>query len=160
MPQDISFFVSYRSTEDKLTRELISKLKIQFGASAKYRLRVWRDRDDILLGEDWHHEILTAIEECDFGLALISPDYLSRDYIKTFELPKYVGPTASKPLLPVLLKPLSARHDWLGLEAMQVFSVDGKSFRDARNKDHFVEALYDAIERRLDRHFAGVAVSK
>lgn len=160
MKRDISFFVSYRSTEDPLVRVLVSKLKIQFGASAKYRLRVWRDRDDVLLGEDWHQEILNAIEECDFGLALISPDYLSRDYIKTFELPKYVGPTASKPLLPVLLKPLSARHDLLGLKATQVFSVDGKSYRDAAHRDQFVEALYEAIERRLDRHFAGVAVAK
>ena len=160
MKLDVSFFVSYRSTEDALVCELLRKLKIQFGASKKYRLRVWRDRDDILLGEDWHQEILIAIEECDFGFALISPDYLSRDYIKTFELPKYVGPTASKPLLPVLLKPLSARHNWLGLEAKQVFSVDGKSFRDARNKDQLGEALYDALERRLDRHFAGVAAAK
>ena len=160
MRRPISFFVSYRSTEDGLTRELISKLKILFGASRNYELRLWRDRDDVLIGEDWHSVILTAIEECDFGLALISPDYLTRDYIKNFELPKYVGPTATKPLLPVLLKPLSARQDWLGLEAKQIFSVGGKSFRDARNKDQFVEALYEAIERRLDRHFAGVAVAK
>ena len=160
MKRPISFFVSYRSTEDRLTRDLITKLQILFGASRNYQLQLWRDRDDILLGEDWHGDILAAIEECDFGLALISPDYLTRDYIKNFELPKYVGPAATKPLLPVLLKPLSARQDWLGLEAKQIFSVGGKSYRDARNKDQFVEALYEAIERRLDRHFAGVAAAK
>ena len=157
MKRPISFFVSYRSTEDRLTRDLITKLQILFGASRNYQLQLWRDRDDILLGEDWHAHILTAIEECDFGLALISPDYLTRDYIKNFELPKYVGPAATKPLLPVLLKPLSARQDWLGLEAKQIFSVGGKSYRDAAHRDRFVEALYEAIERRLDRHFAVAA---
>jgi len=36
----------------------------------------WQD-EDILVGSDWHEQIQAAIKASDFGLLLISPDWLT-----------------------------------------------------------------------------------
>lgn len=99
--------------------------------------------------------IQQALADCQFGLLLISPMFLSRDYILTQELSRFIGGDA-KPFIPVMLKSVNLqRHDLHGLDAYQIFQLaPDLSFEDCgtvRKQREFAEALFDQIEHRLDR---------
>jgi hypothetical protein len=110
-----------------------------------------------LPGEDWDGEIQEAITECQLGLALLSPGYFSRPYIRDFEIPRLDA--SDKVLIPVLLKPVDlVRHDLQGLERLQFFRLGGGSHARAFSecgsenlRDQFAAELYSAIEARLDK---------
>ena len=157
MKRIVRFFVSYARRNKRRADEFLERLEEQLRPSKQYDYRLWRDTG-ILPGEDWDREIHAALDESDLGLVLVTPTLLTRDYVLREELPKYVGHEA-KPVIPVLLEPVDlARHDLHGLEAHQLFSLDGPrgplayaDCRDDRTRRRFAEELFRQIERRLDK---------
>ena len=153
----VSFFVSYAQKNRKRADAFLERLNEQMRPSKSYDFRPWRD-SHILVGEDWDAEIHSALDACHFGLLLVSPVFLVRDYIRREELPRFVG-IAAKPVVPVLLEPVDAeRHDLLGLESRQIYAWNGPRVRMAfsecstdQHKSQFVRELYQQIERRLDK---------
>lgn len=97
----VRYFVSYAHDDSDLAAKLLTQLKNQFGASKHYRFQRWQDHD-ILLGEKWHEQIQNAIEQCDFGLLLVSPAFLSSSYIGEHELPQFTN--REKMCMPVALR--------------------------------------------------------
>ena len=160
----VRYFVSYTRLDENLPGKLLAELAKHFGSSRGYQFAKWQDTD-ILLGKNWHDEIQAAIHACDFGLLLVSPAFLSREYITQHELPHYLrGP---KPCIPVGLCPIDpSHHDLCGLEALQIFwhtspdATAASSFAecDAILQAGFALKLFQGITRRLDTHFAGQPV--
>src|SRR5256885_376896 len=66
---------------EKEAQELLEELKRQLGPSSRFDYAVWIDAKMPLAGHPWHDKIQTAIAACDFGLLLISPDFLTSEYI-------------------------------------------------------------------------------
>jgi hypothetical protein len=159
--RQVNYFVSYARTDEVACRELVERLKQQMGPSRKYQHALWADWQ-ILVGEAWRQQIAEALGQCDFGLLLMSPSFLSSQFIGATELPYFVS--NAKPLIPVVLAPVNAgRHDLKGLDESQLFSWQTRpgapklSFDDCddhRKKRRFAEALFAQIEERLDRHYA------
>src|SRR5947207_12846612 len=100
MKQTVRYFVSYAHDDRKLAEKLAAQLRRQFGASRDYEFVRWQDTD-ILVGEQWHAQIQSAIAHCDFGLLFVSPAFLSSNYIRRHELPHFVN--GAKPAFPVAL---------------------------------------------------------
>jgi hypothetical protein len=153
----VDFFVSYAHRDAKQKTDLLVRLDAFLRMSNGYDYSLWHD-GHILLGEDWNQEIVDALDACHFGLLLISPSFLTSRFIADVELPPFVGPRAVKPVLPVALGRLVLdRMDLKGLEARQLFFHNGKCYArcaNGRARDDFSEALFVAIENRLDRFFA------
>ncbi len=164
----VRFFVSYAHDDKILSEDLVKRLRTQFEACRGYKLDLWVDKR-IDPGQGWNAEIQSAINQCEFGLLMLSPAFLASDYITQKELPRFVGEDggpAIKPVVPVGLKVINFReHDLKGLGARQVYlrdrrqSGDGGFFANCHGneaKDAFAYHLYLAIKRRLDGHFADV----
>jgi len=104
----VHFFVSYAHGDDnrhesKLADGLISFLRQHFKSSLKYELDVWTDRQ-IPLGTGWAQRIQQAIQDCDFGILLVSPAFLASKFIEGQELVHFVADgseSSRKPVIPV-----------------------------------------------------------
>jgi len=113
-------FLCYAHADSDYKDLLMSFLCPLFAASDKYDFRPWHDRE-ILIGQDWRAEIDRALDECDFGLPLLSVHSLRSHFITTVELPRFVGPDA-KPLIPVAAGLLSLdRFDMKGIAVPGIF---------------------------------------
>lgn len=154
----VSFFVSYAQANKSLASNFLEKYEEQISPSKFYNYNLWRDTG-ILVGENWHNEIQSALAECDLGILLISPRFLSSAYIKESELPTFIG-SRPKPVIPVMLQPISLdRHDLKGIQEHQIFRLDADRFKHPRayaecktnRKDDFVRELFRQVEFRLDK---------
>ena len=154
MRAQVQFFVSYGRADKRAADKFLQRLEEQLAPSKRYDYVLWRDTE-LLAGERWDDVIQQALAECQFGLLLISPRFLSRDYILTQELPRFMSGDA-KPFIAVMLQSVDFdRHDLHGLDAYQIFRLDNQlAFEDcstARKQREFAAALFAQIERHLDR---------
>ncbi len=150
----VPYFQSYAHLDHRLADDLLDRLHRQLAPSQHYDYRPWRDREQILTGENWFGQITQALDDCRLGLLLVSPAFLASKFIDRHELPRFVGADA-KPVIPVVLQPVNVqRHDLKGLQEYQLFWHNGQRAYgqcDGRARDRFVEELFEQIERRLDR---------
>ena len=164
----VRFFVSYSRADEeaRLAKDLLSRLRTEFGASARYAVNLWQDTHHIDVDKQWHAEIQKAIDECDFGFLLLSPAFLNSKYIREDELPAFISPEGSpgrKPLIAVGLAKLDFHdHDLRGLEEQQIFcwakttGAQEKFYSDLRFKEDkrlFAHALFIKCQKALDRRF-------
>ena len=156
MKQKIQYFVSYAHRNSALTQNFIERLDDVLAPSKRYEYSRWQDTA-LILGDEWRSEIIKAIENCDFGLLLISPAFLASSFITKSELPKFLS--GEKASVPVMLQPVDFdRHDLKGLEKRQIFrfapqgSANPKAYAECRShrRDAFVLELFRQIERKLD----------
>ena len=161
MKRKVRYFVSYAHDDGKLPGKLTTQLHKHLGACKDYEFERWQDTD-LLVGEKWHEQIQKAIADCDFGLLLVSPAFLSSRYIGEHELPHFVnGP---KPCLPVALCRIDFQnHDLKGLQDSQIFhyrseGAEGpRAFADyysAKLQADFALKLFADITARLKKLFA------
>lgn len=157
----VRIFVSYDHDDRPLVESLVRQLESKFGASRSYEVSFWIDRK-IRMGLDWLQTIQKSIVDCDFGLFMVSPNFLGSTFIRENEIPPFIGPAAVKPVLPVALVPVVfEKDDTLGIEAHQWFfrsgkQKEGRSFekmRSSADKSDFAHHLRLEIEHRLDAHF-------
>ena len=156
-PQDTSearprrIFVSYAHGEkgvDTLLEKLEPFLKNSYG---KAKLTRWSDKD-IQPGEKWLEKIESEMEACDAALLMVSPLFLSRDFITEKELPFLLR---YKRVIPVSLKPvpLDGSIKLYGLDERQIFFDAGrKSFSEReteRGRDAFALQLFGRIQAVL-----------
>ncbi|MBB5031480.1 toll/interleukin-1 receptor domain-containing protein [Prosthecobacter vanneervenii] len=154
----VRYFVSYTRTDGDLPEKLLKELDKLFGACAEFEFKRWQDTH-ILPGEKWHAEIQGAIEECDFGLLLVSPAFLGNAYISEHELPHFVN--GKKLCLPVGLCRISLEnHDLKGLQETQIYlhvparGKHGKAFDQfgsAKTQAEFAYTLHERIIARLKK---------
>ena len=76
----VKFFVSYAHKNQALSDAFTEQLLELLGPSKKFEYKLWMD-SAIVVGEDWKLQILTAKDECDFGLLLVSPAFLNSEFI-------------------------------------------------------------------------------
>ena len=155
----VRYFVSYAHADDKLPGKLLAELDKQLGACKDFDFKRWHDTD-LLIGEKWHDEIQKAVLDCDFGLLLVSPAFLSSKYIGEHELPAFVS--GEKPFMPVGLCRIDFKNqDTKGLHDLQVFlhaTPNGKTrkcFADCSGKvaGDFAHSLFGRITAYLKKRF-------
>ena len=143
----VRYFLSYASKNRKQKDDLLGRLKIRLASETEFNFQVWEDKE-ILIGEKWHDEIQRALGACDFGLLLISYEFITSDYIEQHELPPLIREdpeTGRVKALPVgLCKVVSEGTDWKGLSERQIFrDSQDRYFNQLKGaaKDEFVEGL-------------------
>ncbi|MDQ3775824.1 MAG: pentapeptide repeat-containing protein, partial [Pseudomonadota bacterium] len=153
--QVVRYFISYAHKDKGLKQRLIDLLGALLDGSKHYRFEPWDDAE-ILPGEEWHTKIQHAIARCQFGLLLVSPEFLRSRYISGQELPSFVAhgsPEPTKRAIPVALRrvPFDDTIDLKGLERLQVFHDSGdKAFVERttdKTRDDFARELFQQIVR-------------
>lgn len=149
-------FLSYAHADLPLVQRFRALLGLRLENILGLDTSMWWD-DHILVGQMWDDEIRTALREADFGLVLVSPTLLSRDYIRRVEIPAFLT-APEKPLLTVGLQQVDlGRCDLQGLEAHQIFRLrtadigEPKWFADlgGQNPARFCDKLAGQIADRL-----------
>ncbi len=160
----VRYFISYAHADTALKDALVQRLRPWLDAASDYAFIAWQDRD-IIVGKDWHAQIQAAIKDCDFGLLLVSPQFLASEYITRDELQHFVAPDplaapSGKPAVPVALRTLrfDGTIDMKGLERRQIFhNKQRKTFQERatdKTQHDFSNELFGAIVRLLEVHFA------
>lgn len=154
--EQLHFFVSYAHSDSDQAKKLLQPLITDLQLSKRFQYTFWRDHL-IQPGERWHEEIQDALRTCDFGIALISRDYLSSKYITEQELPSLVA--GDKPLIPVCLGLMDfQRQNLHGLQDHQIYRYETtpgqmRCFMECRppNTEKFVRDLAGRIEQKVEK---------
>ncbi len=152
------YFISYAHEDKKTVDQLLPLLKTQLKIVKNVQFSAWDDRK-IVLGNQWKAEIQQAMNESDFGLLMLSPNFFASDFIVEEELSHFLsqdnGNThISKSIVPVGLKPinLDGSRDLKGVEKVQIFlDQNGRWFYKTKGhiKDAFAEQLANQILIKL-----------
>lgn len=148
-------FVSYSHKDIKLVDELLDGLNTRCRIAYGHDIKFWRDTTDMSPGDLWHTKITNALEACDLGLLLTSPNFFASDYIREYELTQFVNPTGHhKAAIPVLLRPMNLKLlDTGGLSAQQFYHYQNKSFYELRGRrEHFINGLFEAMLQIITRN--------
>lgn len=144
----IRLFLCYASADADLVARFRECFEKHVKADAKFEFVLWQDSRDILLGQEWHPQILKALEVADYGLLMLSPSFFASEYIRNVELPEL----ERRGLLPVALARWGDRVDTCGLTEKQIhFHGKSRWFDRCRGhkRDDFVIALVERIHQRI-----------
>ena len=149
----IKLFLSYAHDDEGNTQdvtEFLQELNKCFKASKHFRYELWADRD-LLIGEEWHEKITGSLEQCDYGLMLVSLSFITSDYIRKYELPQLLS---SGRALPIGFKKIDLNwFDSQGISDSQVFYHDHQFYGDfaakTQGRSDFVQALAREIETKF-----------
>lgn len=162
----IRLFVSYAHDDEKHVERLMKLLRTQMQLSSTYAFEDWTDHR-ILIGKKWREEIRVALDSCDFGILMLSPNALASEFITSEELPALLGAgdeTGEKPIIPIAIDPVrfDGSQDTKGVEEHQAFtwkSAPGKpakcfaELREESARKAFAAELCKRIEERLNDWF-------
>lgn len=153
IPQRAGLFLSYCQRDTSEKRDLVDRLTPRLQLLKGVGLGWWED-SLLELGIRWQTEILDRLADSDYGVLLLSMDFYASRFITEHELPCFVGPGARRGALPVALKrvPLNGSFELHGVDAHQIFTLDGKAFAEltrSYQKDRFATDLAEQIRRRV-----------
>ena len=149
----IRYFLSYAHADQDDVKRFDEVFRPQLATSGQYTYERWMDTD-ILPGEEWNSRIKAALEDCHFGLLLISPNFLASKYIAEVELAALLA----KPMIvPVALHPVlfNGVMNLKGLAERQIYrDPQGRSFDQCGRKHTrraFALDLHQKIEALLKK---------
>lgn len=148
------FFLSYAHADNNsgLVDRLDDRLRPLCNIATPEPFELWRDNSSVLVGERFADKILGALDEADYGLLLLSPNFLNSDFIRRHELPRILAKAGGNRVIPVLLRrvPWSVVDD-AGIRQHLVFSHKDKPWMDmttASQQDAFAIELFEQIAQR------------
>jgi uncharacterized protein YjbI with pentapeptide repeats len=151
----VRFFLSYAHKNTKLKDKLLDALRDELAISRRFDFSIWEDKG-ILVGNEWHREIQTALAECDLCLSLLSPAFLASNYIVQHEIPPIVA--REIPAIPVELEPLDLkRHNTRGLEDLQIFTPAFSKCTGNTSQKEFARKLAHKIEEKVAEEALAIA---
>ncbi len=158
MPATCKYFVSYAHKDTKEVEQLLEPLKTQLKIAKNAKFSGWDDKQ-IVVGHLWKQDIMEAMQQSDFGILMLSPNFFASDFIVKEEIIHFLTQNKGKTqilknIVPVGLKPinLDGSRDLKGVEDVQIFrDQKGRWFDQTRGhtKDAFAEQLADQILRKL-----------
>ena len=149
-------FISYAHDDAPLVERFVKLLTPRLQTQGAFKIELWSD-EAIAPGEDWAREIERAMEGCDFGLALVTPNFLASMAVTETELPVLLA--RGRIIIPVALEALDfAGADLKGLAQRQVFryrpsgTARWLAFDDCGgpNRKRFCDTLVSDIVSRLE----------
>lgn len=146
-------FLSWTHRDRPLVEPLVDELLPALALMRKdVEVHWWQD-SHLTCGEDLTAGVVDQLDQADYGLLLLSAAYFGRPFILRHELPRFVGPTADKKALPVLLRPLPAAADLHGIERQVMFKPNGRSYAELSGvgRTRFANDLAEAIRGRVLR---------
>jgi TIR domain len=150
----ISSFVSYAHSDSADVGKLRTVLDPLFKTSGRYQFSSWSDHE-ILPGEFWRREIEEALKKAQFGLLLLSPQFLASGFISRDELPKLLEKGI---VVPIALHaiPFDGTIDLKGLQDRQIFrDSKGRAFDKCRtpsDRRDFALELFGKIHKLLEKY--------
>ncbi|MBX2844066.1 MAG: TIR domain-containing protein [Flammeovirgaceae bacterium] len=116
-------FISYSHKDKRYFKTFTDNLKDQCD------WEIWDDRN-IEIGSKWREQIKEQVESCNFGILLISPGFLSSEFIKEKEFGEFLKIAQTNPnfrFVPVLLRDCDFTR-WEDIAEIQLFVAHGDDY--------------------------------
>jgi hypothetical protein len=138
--QPLSLFISYSHRDEALKEELLDHLSL---LRRQNKILPWQDRD-IEAGGEWSPQILSAFDNADIILLLISPRFMRSDFCYGKELERAMQRhrNGDAKVIPIILAPT----DWkeAPFAKLKVLPKDGKPVIEWPSHDAaFVDVVRD-----------------
>ena len=152
----VRLFISFAERDWSDVSALLDLLKPQLAISRRIDPVLWASHPDLRTGDDFQAEIFHRIATCDYALWMVSPSFLSSQFIRDHEIPPFVGPSRRVPGLPVGLHPvpLDGTADLQGIEALEIFKLNKAKWfsqcRTAAERREFCAALAAQLRSVID----------
>ena len=119
----LNVFVSYAHEDRAFKDTLLKHLK---GLTRRGLVAPWADHA-IDGGEDWHAAIVRAMDACEMGLLLVSPDFINSDFIHSKELSRLLLRRENEGIrvVPIIVRPCHWQSETIG--KLQALPEDGKA---------------------------------
>ena len=172
-PRTVIYVVSYAHNDCAAVESLLKRLHLRLSRIRDFRFEPWRDIDNMVPGENIPDEVDEAIGECSMGLQMVSYEYMSSEFIREHERPRFAAGktfTSDSSLrvgFPIALdRPDFENSDWeeFGRNQRGLFLHDGKAYQDLREGDHehrersrdaFADACVKKIVQAARRYLGG-----
>ncbi len=141
----LTVFISYSHKDEIWKDHLATHLK---ALHEQGLVDLWDDRR-ISAGDDWYEEIQSAIATASIAILMISPDFLTSNFIQNEEVPRFLERNAKEGLriIPIIVKPCA----WLEIKWLTRFMARPKDGRPLSDGDeNQVEADLAAIASEVD----------
>ena len=145
----LKIFISYSHKDERFKDELVTMLT---GLQRRGIVDAWQDRR-IEAGDEWNKSIQDAMNDCDFALLLVSPDYLASRFIQEEEQPKLLQRRQEMQLrvIPIIVRPCNWQSEPV-LKDLQALPKDGKAVitfsKENGERDQVWAEIARAIEKR------------
>jgi hypothetical protein len=118
----VTIFFSYAHEDEPLLIKLKSHLK---PLQRQGLIDVWYDRD-IDAGTEWESDINQHLNAAQIILLLVSPDFMSSDYINNVEMKRAIErhKNGEARVIPIILRPVYWQEEFLG--KLQALPTDGR----------------------------------
>lgn len=124
-------FISYAHEDEDFKNELKKHLKT---LERMKKIKVWDDRA-INAGNEWHKEIMDALEDSEIILLLISNDFIASDFCFDIELKRAIERHDAKTarVIPIILR----NCVWTGFEfsKLQALPKNATPIVEYKNRD-------------------------
>lgn len=146
--RQLMMFLSYAHEDAALKDELDKSL---IALKRDERIGLWQDTD-IRGGDDWDEKIKEGLRSADIILLLISPDFISSDYIWNTELPmaKEKHEQRKAKVIPIFLRDVFAENMWF-IKLQGYISLDKPiaTFKDY-DRDTALKKVVQGISNDID----------
>ena len=152
----VKLFISWAAHDRARKESLISLLAPRLQL-LDIQFTLW-SFEHIVAGHNADSRIVGQVEEADYGLCLLSPNYLVRPYILEKELPEFVAPTrvSENRFIPIALVPFGqfapGRELPAGIQGSWVTHLDSRAFSDMnglRGRERFADHVATEVHRRI-----------
>ena len=147
-------FISYSHKDERYKDDLLRHLKLL----EKQGVASFWDTSLIPAGANWSQEIKNAVETASVAILLISPDFLSSDYVIQQELPQLIKRAQERNVvvLPLLIRPTSwtsvpelAQFQFLNDVTRPLSTSDKRDEEMAQIANRLAELLVAVSERQV-----------
>lgn len=148
--EQIKLFVSYSHKDSQYVENIISELE-----KTNYPFKFWRDKDNLISGDEFKGDIHIAIEDHDLGLLMVSKNFES-DFIVKHELPYFIemkDSEISKHKCPIPIC-ISSKNDLNNLRFIDdsiIFLNDDEGYVESMDRSAFIKNLADEINKIYER---------
>lgn len=152
--QPCKVFVSFAPMDGVVCGRLMRMLKVQTALSSRFEFLFWDDRIQFS-GEKAKTEIQQAIDACDIGLLLLTSKFADCEFIRSNELPWFVGPEA-KPRVTVEVDAVDYQLDE---DPNDIPFRHGKhTFKACKGRQQ--KLFVQGLARQLDEFAASLALAR
>ena len=145
-PSNAYIFISYAHEDEELKKELDKYLKVLKRSS---KIQAWNDRE-LVAGQEWDQEIMSALNKANIILLLISIDFNSSDFIWDKELASAMKrhEEGAAHVVPVILR----KCDWskMPYAKLQALPRNAKPVTEYLNRDEAFTEIAIGIESLVD----------
>ncbi|MBD0254479.1 MAG: leucine-rich repeat domain-containing protein [Cytophagales bacterium] len=132
----IRIFISYARAYTEAFRVFKRNFVTLINPIDAYRIEIFTDEESLQPGDKWHGKLLKNVLSCDIAILLVSDAFFASDYIKKYELSKFLERSQKDniTLVPVQFHP-SDPDSWGKLKEIQFFKPLGSKYGLPDKKD-------------------------